>query len=145
MTRKIAIASDHGGFALKQVLVGVLREQGHQILDLGSDNAETSVDYPDYAGKMAGAFAEQKPDFGILICGTGIGISIAANRFSTLRCALCHDATTARLARQHNDANILALGGRVIGVEVAKDCLNIFLATPYEGGRHATRVAKLGA
>lgn len=145
MTKKIAIASDHGGFALKQSLVGVLREQGYEVLDLGTNNAETSVDYPDYAGKMAAAFTAQQPDFGILICGTGIGISIAANRFPALRCALCHDVTTARLARQHNDANILALGGRVIGVEVAKDCLNIFLTTPYEGGRHAARVAKLGA
>jgi ribose 5-phosphate isomerase B len=145
MTKTIVLASDHGGFALKQALIVALREQGCKILDLGTDNAETSVDYPDYAGKMAAAFATQQPDFGILICGTGIGISIAANRFPALRCALCHDVTTARLARQHNDANILALGARVIGVEVAKDCLNIFLATPYEGGRHAARVAKLGA
>lgn len=145
MTKKIAIASDHGGFALKQILIGLLRELGHQVLDLGPNNAETSVDYPDFAKKMAIVFAEQLPDFGILICGTGIGISIAANRFPVLRCALCHDVTTARLARQHNDANVLALGARVIGAEVAKDCLNIFLATIYEGGRHAARVAKLGA
>lgn len=144
MTKTVAIASDHGGFALKQILAETLRAQGHQVLDLGADSAEMSVDYPDYAAKMAALFVAQQPDFGVLICGTGIGISIAANRYPALRCALCHDATTTRLARQHNDANILALGGRIIGTEVAKDCLNIFLDTAYEGGRHAQRVAKLG-
>ncbi len=143
MSKTVAIASDHGGFALKQVLAEFLRAQGHKVLDLGTGSAEVSVDYPDFAAKMAVLFREQKPDYGVLLCGTGIGISIAANRFPELRCALCHDATTARLARQHNDANILALGGRVVGTEVAKDCLNIFLDTAFEGGRHAARVTKL--
>jgi len=144
MPKTIAIAADHGGYALKTSLMAHLQAQGHQVLDLGTDNPETSVDYPDFAAKMGAAFATQKPDCGILICGTGIGISIAANRNPALRCALCHDVTTARLTREHNDANVLALGARIIGEQVAKDCVDVFLATAFAGGRHAGRVAKLG-
>ncbi len=145
MDKIIALAADHGGFALKAVLAVHLQASGFTVLDLGTDNAEQSVDYPDFAAKMSAAFAAGKARRGILICGTGIGISIAANRDPALRCALAHDITTARLAREHNDANVLALGARVIGPEVAKDCVDAFLATEFAGGRHAGRVAKLGA
>jgi ribose 5-phosphate isomerase B len=138
----IAIAADHGGFDLKSALVPMLQELGLIVLDLGTGSRE-SVDYPDYADAVAAALIEGRARRGILICGTGIGISIAANRHPGIRAALCHDSLTARLARQHNDANVLALGGRVIGIETAKDCLTAFLNTPFEGGRHARRVAKL--
>lgn len=138
----IAIACDHAGLKLKIELVGVLRAAGHKILDLGTDGP-ASVDYPDFADALAGALADGRASRGILICGTGIGISIAANRHRHVRAALCHDATSARLCREHNDANVLVLGERTIGVEVAKDCLAAFLATGFAGGRHAGRVAKL--
>lgn len=140
--KPIALASDHAGFDLKEELKSALAEAGLAVLDLGA-NSRDSVDYPDFADAMAGAIGEGKADRGVLICGTGIGIGIAANRHSALRAALCHDSTTARLCRQHNNANVLVLGARVIGAEVAKDCLTAFLDTPYEGGRHERRVAKL--
>jgi ribose 5-phosphate isomerase B len=143
MSDTVAIAADHGGFDLKEILVPVLQAAGIAVLDLGTTSRE-AVDYPDIAETLAAALAAGRAQRGILICGTGIGISIAANRHPGIRAALCHDALTARLARQHNDANVLALGGRVIGVETAKDCLMTFLDTPFEGGRHARRVAKLG-
>ncbi len=139
----IAIASDHGGFELKSALKAELARLGHETLDLGT-NGPTSVDYPDFADAMADAIGQGRAERGILICGTGIGISIAANRHPELRAALVHDAYTARMARQHNDANVLVLGGRTIGVETAKDCLDVFLTTAFEGGRHARRVEKLG-
>ena len=139
----IAIAADHAGLELKSALVGELKARGHDVIDLGTHSAE-SVDYPDFADALAAALREGKADRGVLICGTGVGISIAANRHRGVRAALCHDATTARLARQHNDANVLVLGGRLTGMEVAKDCLKVFLDTAFEGGRHAKRVAKLG-
>lgn len=140
--KPIALASDHAGFDLKEELKSALADAGLAVLDLGA-NSRDSVDYPDFADAMAGAIGEGKADRGVLICGTGIGIGIAANRHSALRAALCHDSTTARLCRQHNNANVLVLGARVIGAEVAKDCLTAFLDTPYEGGRHERRVAKL--
>jgi ribose 5-phosphate isomerase B len=144
MSHKIvAIASDHGGYELKSFLKDALEAKGVPVLDLGT-NGPQSVDYPDYAHAMAKAFQEGKAERGVLICGTGIGISIAANRHSELRAALVHDAFGARLARQHNDANVIVFGGRAIGTEVAKDCLDIFLSTAFEGGRHALRVAKIG-
>ena len=139
----IAIASDHGGFELKSALKAELSRLGHETLDLGTDGT-TSVDYPDFADAMADAIGQGRAERGILICGTGIGISIAANRHPVLRAALVHDAYTARMARQHNDANVLVLGGRTIGIETAKDCLDVFLTTAFEGGRHARRVEKLG-
>src|SRR5690606_38916259 len=111
---------------------------------LGTDST-ASVDYPDFGRRLARTVAEGKVRRGVIICGTGIGISIAANREPKVRAALCHDATSARLARQHNDANVLALGARLVGVEVARDTLRAFLETEFEGGRHAGRVAKLGA
>ncbi|KZD09845.1 ribose 5-phosphate isomerase B [Oceanibaculum pacificum] len=140
---RIAIASDHGGFALKSALKAYLVDRGHEVLDLGADSTE-SVDYPDFGNKLAAAISQGEAARGVVICGTGIGISIAVNRHAGLRAALCHDVTTARLSREHNDANVLALGARVVGEEVAKDCLAAFLDTPFAGGRHAPRVAKLG-
>jgi ribose 5-phosphate isomerase B len=139
----IAIASDHGGFELKALLTGHLRSKGFEVLDLGTHSSE-AVDYPDIAEMLVDALRAGRAKRGVLICGTGIGVSIAANRHPEIRAALCHDITTARLSRQHNDANVLVMGGRIIGAEVAKDCVDVFLATAFEGGRHARRVGKLG-
>ncbi len=138
----IAIASDHGGYDLKQLLIDDLRAKGFEVLDLGTHGPE-SVDYPDYADLMAKAIGEGQAGRGVLLCGTGIGISIAANRHTQLRAALVHDALTARLSRLHNDANVIVMGGRILGIELAKDCLDVFLKTEFEGGRHARRVAKM--
>jgi ribose 5-phosphate isomerase B len=143
MSDTVAIAADHGGFDLKESLVPVLQTAGVTVLDLGTTSRE-AVDYPEFADALAAALMAGRAQRGVLICGTGIGISIAANRHPGIRAALCHDGLTARLARQHNDANVLVLGGRLIGIEAAKDCLSTFLNTPFEGGRHARRVAKLG-
>jgi ribose 5-phosphate isomerase B len=138
----IAVAADHAGFELKALLKAELEGQGYTILDLGTNGPE-SVDYPDFGKALGEAVASGKAQFGLAICGSGIGISIAANRVPGCRAALVHDALSAKLSRQHNDANVLALGARLIGVDTARDCLNVFLATPFEGGRHARRVAKL--
>jgi ribose 5-phosphate isomerase B len=138
----IAIASDHAGVELKTILVAELREAGFAVADLGTHGA-ASVDYPDFADRLAAAIARGGARRGVLICGTGIGISIAANRHPHLRAALCHDSTTARLAREHNDANVLVMGARTTGTETARDCLKTFLATEFAGGRHTPRVAKL--
>ena len=142
MTETVAVAADHGGYDLKCVLVPELRALGFAVLDLGTNGPE-SVDYPDFANAVATAIETGRAQRGLLICGTGIGMTIAANRHRLIRCALVHDATTARLARQHNDANVLALGGRILGAEVAKDCLKVFFTTAFEGGRHARRIALL--
>ena len=139
----IALASDHAGYALKALLVDELRSQGHDVLDLGPDS-EASVDYPDFGRALGEAVASGRAEKGIAICGSGIGISIAANRVAGVRCALVTSGLMARLARQHNDANCIALGSRIIGIETARDCVAEFLNTPFEGGRHAGRVAKLG-
>jgi len=139
----IAIAADHAGFELKTQLVEELTRAGYAVLDLGT-NSTDSVDYPDFANALAAAIGSGKAQRGVLICGTGIGISIAANRHKGIRAALCRDTTDARLAREHNDANVLALGARTTGGETAKDVLKPFLATPFSGGRHARRVEKLG-
>jgi ribose 5-phosphate isomerase B len=138
----VAVASDHAGFFLKQQLSEELKQAGYEVLDLGTDS-EKSVDYPDFGRKMAEAIESGKVERGVIVCGTGIGISMAANRSRAVRAAVCHDVTSARLAREHNDANVLALGARLIGSEVAKDCVNVFLATEFAGGRHARRVEKL--
>lgn len=140
---EIVIGSDHAGYSLKQVLVAHLKEKGWDVTDVGTDGAE-SVDYPDFGSAVARALKERVGTCGIVVCGSGIGISIAANRHDWVRAALCHDTTSARLCRQHNDANVLALGARLIGEEVAKDCVDVFLATDFEGGRHQRRVDKLG-
>ncbi|GIL38633.1 ribose 5-phosphate isomerase B [Roseiterribacter gracilis] len=142
-SRRVALASDHAGVALKDALRDAVTALGHTALDLGT-HGDASVDYPDFGDKLARAVLAGEAELGVLVCGTGIGISIAANRHKGIRAALCHDTTSARLSRQHNDANVLALGARMIGIEVAKDCLAAFLATEFEGGRHAGRVNKLG-
>ncbi len=139
----VAIASDHAGYPLKAELVAALGELGYTALDLGADGAE-SVDYPDYGQAVADAVAGGRAALGVIVCGTGLGIAMAANRVAGIRAAPCWNTTAARLARQHNDANVLALGARLVGSEVARDCLAVFLETAFEGGRHQRRVAKLG-
>ena len=144
MTKKIiALASDHAGIALKQTLKAELENLGYTPLDLGTDS-DASVDYPDFGYAVAEAIKNGETDQGIAICGSGIGISIAANRVPGIRAALCHSKETATLARQHNDANVLALGARIIDEATAKACVRAFLSTPFEGGRHTHRVEKLG-
>ena len=138
----IALASDHAGYALKAMLADELRSAGYQVLDLGPHD-ESSVDYPDYGRALGEALAAGRAVRGIAVCGSGIGISIAANRVPGVRCALVTSGLMARLARQHNDANCIALGSRIIGVEVARDAVREFLGTDFQGGRHAGRVAKL--
>ncbi|MDX1482853.1 MAG: ribose 5-phosphate isomerase B [Alphaproteobacteria bacterium] len=138
----IVIASDHGAVELKQVLTEELEKRGFSVLDLGTDGPD-SVDYPDFADALASAIREGRAERGVLLCGSGVGMSIAANRHREIRAALVHDNLSARLARQHNDANVLVMGGRFIGLEVAKDCLAAFLDTEFEGGRHARRVGKM--
>ncbi len=136
------LASDHAGFALKEHLEGYLRERGHEVTDLGPDDT-SRTDYPDWGHELAEAYLAGGYDFGLLICGSGIGISIAANRHRGIRAALCHDEYTARVARQHNDANVLALGERVVGQGVAEGIVDVFAATAFEAGRHTVRVAKI--
>ena len=138
----IAVASDHAGFDLKEILKRDLEEAGHEVLDLGTSSTQ-SVDYPDFGMAMADAVASGKAERGVLVCGTGIGISMAANRNPKVRAALVHDVTSARLSRMHNDANVVAFGQRLIGTETAREALKVFLGTQFEGGRHANRVAKL--
>jgi ribose 5-phosphate isomerase B len=138
----IAVASDHAGFDLKETLKRDLQEAGYDVLDLGT-NSTASVDYPDFGRAMGDAISSGKAERGVLVCGSGIGISIAANRNPKVRAVLAHDATSARLAREHNDANVVAFGQRLTGIEVAREALKVFLATQFEGGRHAGRVAKL--
>lgn len=139
---KIAIASDHAGYLLKEQLKTVLEAGGYKINDLGT-NSSDSVDYPDFGYKAADEIASKRADFGVIICGSGVGISIAANRNPKVRAALCHNAEIASLARKHNDANILALGARVVSEEEAINILKAFLNTDFEGGRHENRVKKL--
>jgi ribose 5-phosphate isomerase B len=138
----IAVASDHAGFDLKEILKRDLQEAGLEVLDLGTNSIQ-SVDYPDFGIAMADAVASGKAERGVLVCGTGIGISMAANRNPKVRAALVHDVTSARLSRLHNDANVVAFGQRLIGTETAREALRVFLGTEFEGGRHANRVAKL--
>ncbi|RMF80343.1 MAG: ribose 5-phosphate isomerase B [Nitrospirae bacterium] len=138
----LAIGADHGGFHLKEVVIRSLERHGVPFVDLGTHD-ESSVDYPDYAEKVASGVASGDYDRGILICGTGIGMSIAANKFFGVRAALCHNTYTARMSRAHNDANILVLGGRVIGPGVAEEIVDVWLETPFDGGRHARRVEKI--
>jgi ribose 5-phosphate isomerase B len=138
----IAIAADHGGYELKALLSRDLEARGFKVRDLGTDSGD-SVDYPDFAKRLVQFLTEGEVRLGVLMCGSGIGMSIAANRHPEIRAALVHDSLSARLARQHNDANVLVMGGRMIGPEVARDCLGAFLDAEFEGGRHARRVAKL--
>lgn len=139
---RIALASDHAGFALKDELAAWLRDTGHVILDLGTNSTE-SVDYPIFGARLASAVADGEAERGIAVCGSGIGISIAVNRNPKCRCARVDDPLSARLSREHNDANVLALGGRLIGSDMAKACIIEFLGTGFAGGRHERRVEQL--
>ena len=139
---RIAIASDHAAFDLKAVLAAWLRGQGHEIVDLGPDSADR-VDYPDFGYRLANAVAAGHADRGVALCGSGIGISIAVNRNPGIRCALVSEPLSAALAREHNDANVIAMGARLTGEDMAKACLTAFLTTDFAGGRHSGRVDKL--
>jgi ribose 5-phosphate isomerase B len=138
----IVIASDHAGVELKSFLVRVLADRGEEHTDLGpADSAP--VDYPDFAHRLADEITSGRADRGILVCGTGIGMSMAANRHVGIRAALCHDAFTAEMARRHNDANVLCIGSRVLGTGVAAQIVEVFLSSPFEGDRHSRRVGKI--
>ena len=139
---RIALSSDHAGFDLKAVLIPWLQEQGHEVIDLGTTST-ASVDYPDYGYRLAEALGDGRAERGIAICGSGIGIAIAANRSPHVRCAQVAEPLSARLARHHNDANAIALGARLIGEDMAKACVTAFLTTDFDGGRHVHRVDKL--
>ena len=138
----VYIASDHAGFDMKAAIKAYLVEKGIGIEDVGPNN-KSSVDYPDYGAALAGSMKGKESAVGIAICGSGIGISIAVNRYPWMRAALVTDMTGARLCREHNDANVLALGERLVGIQIALDCVDTFLATSFEGGRHQRRVIKL--
>ena len=142
MAERIAIVSDHAAFEMKAELIEHLRERGFEVLDLGTTSTD-SVDYPDYGYRIARAIASGEVERGVALCGSGIGISIAVNRHPACRCALVSEGLSARLAREHNDANVLAMGARIVGIETARDCLDQFLATPFAGGRHQRRIDKL--
>jgi len=138
------IATDHAGYAVKDYIKELLVAKGHEAIDLGPDSADR-VDYPDFGRKCAEAVRDDIGSFGIVVCGTGIGISISANKVPGIRAALCHDAYTAQMARAHNDAQILAFGERVVGKGVIESMIDAFIATEFEGGRHAGRVEKINA
>lgn len=142
MSRRIAIASDHAATAMKSELANWLREQGNEVLDLGTNGPE-SVDYPDFGFALGQAIADGRAETGVALCGSGIGISIAVNRVAAARCALVSEPLSASLARQHNDANVIAMGARLIGIEMAKACIETFLTTDFLGDRHQRRVDKL--
>jgi ribose 5-phosphate isomerase B len=142
---RIALGSDHAGFDLKAALASRLLERDYDVLDLGTNNASDAVDYPDYGEAVGRAVTANEADLGVAICGSGIGISIAANKVPGVRAALVHDATSARLAREHNHANVLCLGARLIGTPVALDALDAWLDAKPGDGRHVTRLAKLDA
>ncbi|OPL13168.1 MAG: ribose-5-phosphate isomerase [delta proteobacterium ML8_D] len=136
---KIAIGSDHGGFELKEEIRGLLAELGHQVLDVGCYSPD-SVDYPIQGRKVAESVTSGQCERGVLICGTGIGMSIVANRISGIRATLCHDLFTARMGREHNDSNILCMGGRVVETGLAKEMVKVWLMTSFKGGRHSRRI-----
>ena len=138
----IAAGCDHGGFSLKTVLIEQLIESGHEVLDLGTDSNER-VDYPDFAEAVAKSVASGEAEFGLLVCGSGIGVCMVANKISGIRAATIHDVTSAHLSREHNDAKIICLGERLIGREVAKEVLDVFLASEFQEGRHLNRVKKI--
>jgi len=143
LLKKITIASDHAGFALKQILIESAIEWGFVVEDFGVSSTEIAVDYPDYGIKAIKSVLVKDVSLAIILCGTGIGMSIMANRFPDIRAAVCHNEFEAEVARKHNNANILCLGGRVIGTEIAKRCLKTFLTTDFEGGRHQRRLDKI--
>ena len=142
---QIAVGSDHAGFDLKVIVVDALRERGHSVIDLGAHDATTSVDYPDFGAAVGRSVTDGTAELGVAICGSGIGISIAANKIPGVRAALVHDATSARLAREHNHANVLCFGARVIGSETAIDSLEAFMAAEELDGRHVRRIDELTA
>ena len=139
---RVVIAADHAGFDLKETLKQELQSMGAEVVDLGTNGPE-AVDYPDFANALANVIGEGQITRGVLLCGSGIGASIAANRHRAVRAALCHNVESARMSRLHNDANVIVLGGRVTDASVAKACIRTFFSTEFEGGRHARRVAKL--
>lgn len=139
---RIYAGSDHAGLGLKKQLVQHLRNEGHEVEDVGTHDHE-STDYPDYAVRVAEAVAEGKAVYGLLVCGTGQGMAMAANKVNGIRAAVCHDTFSARSTRAHNDANVLCIGERVVGVGLAEDIVHAFLKTDFEGGRHARRVEKI--
>ena len=141
---QIAIGADHAGYVLKNALAEHLRAGGHEVLDLGTHTADR-VDYPDFGAAVGRVVAEGGADLGVCVCGSGIGIAIAANKVPGVRAATVHDVTSAHLAREHNDANVVCVGERLIGHDVAKEAIDAFLAARFEGGRHAARVAKIDA
>lgn len=140
----IAIAADHGGYELKNFLIDYLAEKGHSVINLGTDSPE-SVDYPDYAKLCCEEVLSRNADFGIVVCGTGVGISIAANKIDGIRCGLCPSKEIAALVKQHNNANVIALGGRFTSQEEAKDIIDYYMSAEFEGGRHQKRVDKIMA
>ena len=144
MKKIIALAADHGGYELKNRIRAHLEEAGYVCRDFGTDSA-ASVDYPDYAHPLCEAVAAGECELGILVCGTGIGMSMAANKHRGIRAACCSDTYSARLTREHNDANVLCLGGRFVGEGLALDMVDLFVTTPFAGGRHQARVDKLNA
>ena len=139
---KIAISSDHAGYKLKKIISTFLKELDYQVDDMGPQNSE-SVDYPDYGISLAQAVVERKVPRGVVICGTGIGMSIVVNRFPGIRGTLCSDLYTAKLCREHNDSNVLIMGGRVVGHDLAKEIVRTWLNTPFKGGRHQKRIDKI--
>lgn len=139
---KIAIGSDHAGFDLKSEIIALLKELGYECIDFGT-NGPQSVDYPDFGEKVSFAVSTNEIDKGILICGTGIGMSIVANKFPNVRASLCNDLFTAKMSRLHNDANILIMGGRIVGKDLAKEIVRVWLSTEFEGGRHLLRLEKI--
>jgi ribose 5-phosphate isomerase B len=141
----IIIGSDHGGYRLKSFLVHALTLKGYDVQDLGTDSSDHPVDYPDFAAAVARAVAADPAALGIVLCGTGIGASIAANKVRGIRCALVHDCYTARMAREHNNANVLALGGRTTAEEIALECTMTWLNAAYQRGRHQPRIDKIAA
>lgn len=142
-TKPIGLGTDHGGFPLKRCIMDTVRNKGYDLLDLGT-NSEEPVDYPDHVHKLVHSVVLGTVDTGILLCGTGIGVSIVANRHNLIRAAVCYDTETARLARQHNNANVLCIGGRKTTEKLAIEMVEIFLSTDFLGGRHARRVRKMG-
>ena len=140
---RIAVGSDHAGFEMKTAVAKHLADAGHQVIDLGTDSPDVSVDYPTYGAAVGRAVTDGTAERGVCVCGTGIGIGIAANKIEGVRAALVHDVTTAGLARRHNDANIICLGGRTTGELVALDAVDTFFSTDFEGGRHQHRVDEL--
>ncbi len=139
---KIAVGSDHGGFGFKQMIIEFLGKIGQEVDDVGCYSTD-SVDYPDFADKVCAKVQSAECERGILVCGTGIGMSITANRHRDIRAALCHEAYTARMSREHNNANVLCLGGRVLGIEIALDIVGAWVETEFAGGRHQRRLEKL--